>query len=272
MRLLAGLRDDDVKVLAGGQSLVPLMNLRLARPSHLVDITRVAELRGMHREDGEWRIGALTTHAEVEDSAALAESMPMLPFVARHIGYRQIRNRGTIGGSLCHADPVSEWPAVMTALDARFAIAGPGGGRTATASEFFTSTFVTSLEPDELLTEVRFRVPDRAGWGFSEFARRTGDFAVIAAAVVVEASGGVVERARIALAGAAPTPVRAAEAERLLAGAGAADTAVMRRAAAAAAAAADPPGDLHGSAAYRRRLIAVEVERALGAALERAAA
>ncbi|HET6547145.1 MAG TPA: FAD binding domain-containing protein [Solirubrobacter sp.] len=213
---LLGEHGDEAKPLAGGQSLVPLMNLRLAAPAMLVDLNRVAELSYVREVDGGVAIGAMTRHCEVADSPLVRERCPLLADAVALVGYPAIRNRGTLGGSLAHADPVAEIPCVALALDAVLVVAGPGGRREIAAADFFEGFLATALEPDELLVEARF--PATAAAAFREFSRKSGDFAVAAAAVDVALSGGVVERARIALAGAADRPVRAREAEAALAG------------------------------------------------------
>lgn len=270
--LLGELSDEEPKVLAGGQSLVPMMNLRLARPTHLVDINRVGGLHGISVVEGEVRIGALTRHSDIEDSGELNGVLPLLPAMASHIGYRQIRYRGTIGGSCCHADPVGEWPMATRALDARFDVSGPDGARTIDADDFYVTIFTPAVEPDEILTAVRIPVPAPPwGWGFSEFARKAGDFAVVAATAVIEAVDGSVATARLAIAGAGSTPLRSPGAEGVLAGAALDDGSAVARAADAAADEVEPPSDHHGSAAFRRELVRVEARRALGQAMLRAA-
>lgn len=207
--LLDELSGKEVKLLAGGQSLVPMMNLRLARPTHLIDLNRVEGLAGIEVGDGEVRVGALTRHREVERSAELRSVLPLLPVTASFIASPAIRARGTIGGSCCHADPVAEWPMVARLLDASFEVTGARGGRSVPAADFFVSVFTPALEPDELLTGIRFPLPGPSGgWGFAEFTRKVGDFAVIAAAARVEVDQGRVVTAGVAIAGAGPTPLR----------------------------------------------------------------
>lgn len=270
VQLLSDLEDEDAKCLAGGQSLVPLMNLRLARPGCLVDLNGITELRGVDRANACWRIGALTRHADIEDSAPLRQDMPLLPEVARHIGYRAIRNRGTFGGAIAHGDPVAEWPAVARALNARMEIVGPSGTRHVDAEAFFVSFFMPDLEPDEVLRAVEFDVPTGDwSWGFSELARKVGDYAIVSATVIVELDDGV-RSARVALSGVGATPVRASSAEASLQGAGIADASSWQRAADVASEEVDPTSDLHGSAGYRRTVVRAEVRRALEAAARRA--
>ncbi len=268
--LLDQLRDEDVKLLAGGQSLVPMMNLRLARPTHIVDLNRVDGLDGIGIDDGHVVIGALARHADIEDSAELAEALPLLPHASGHIGYRQIRHRGTLVGSCCHADPVGEWPMITRLLDADFDVAGPNGERSIAGEDFFVSVFTPAVEADEVVTAVRVARPAAPwGWGFSEFARKRGDFAVVAAAAVVEGRDGVVGRARLSLAGAGTTPVRASEAEDSLTGAALDDAGAVARAAGLAARSVEPT-DLHRDGAFRRQVIEVEARRALADAMKRA--
>jgi aerobic carbon-monoxide dehydrogenase medium subunit len=261
---------EDAKPLAGGQSLVPLLALRLTRFAHLVDLNRVAELRGVKRVDGFLEVGAMTRQATVEHSAEAA-AVPLLAQAVPLIGHFQIRNRGTIGGSIAHADPASELPAVALALDAELVTAGPGGTRTIPASDFFLSTWTTALGSSDVLTSVRFPVwSGRCGWAIEEFARRAGDFAVTGAACGVGLGGdGRVERAAVALFGMGSTPIRAREAELALSGnaAGDVDTAEIGR---VATAGTDPPDDLHASSDYRRKVCAHMVSRAVTRALEEA--
>jgi len=267
------LRDfgDEAKVLAGGQSLVPIMALRLARFDHVVDLNGVDELRGIQRGNGTVRVGAMTRQAEVERDVTVAGGVPLLARATPFIGHFQIRNRGTLGGSLAHADPAAEYPAVALALDAGFEVANATGTRTVPASEFFVSTFMTTLEADDLLTAVRFPVWNgRCGFAVEEVARRYGDFALTGAVGGVELDGGDrVARAAIAMFAMGSTPLRAPEAEGALAGTavGEVDVEEVGR---AAAAPTDPPDDIHASAKYRRSVGAVVVARALRRAIEEA--
>lgn len=209
---------DEAKILAGGQSLVPLMNLRLARPGWVVDINRVSGLDHITIEGETLRIGAMARHRDVARSDAVARACPLLAQAAAMIGHPAIRNRGTIGGSLAHADPAAELPCVVCATDAEIVAAGREGRRAIPAGEFFAGYFETALYPSELLIEVRIPIaaPGEA-WQFREFTRKSGDFAVAAAAVGLTAADGRVSRARIALGGMADRPLRATEAEELLA-------------------------------------------------------
>jgi carbon-monoxide dehydrogenase medium subunit len=254
---------DGSKVLAGGQSLLPMMNFRLARPEALVDIGGISELRGVAADDGFIEIGALTRHADLERSTLPGPVGTLLRSAGAQVGHLPIRTRGTFGGSLAHADPASEWCLLAVLLDATMAVTGPVRTRVIAAADFFTTVFTTALEPDELLTAARLPRLDRT-WrvAVAEFARRAGDFAIVAAMVACRLSDGIIDDARVSLGGVADRPVRSGEAESLLAGRPAQD-AVFRAAADAAAAAVTPPADIHGSAGYRRDLVRVLVRRAL---------
>lgn len=258
---------EDAKVLAGGQSLVPLMAFRLARPSALVDIGSIADLRYVRREGDVLRIGALATHRDIETSSdpGVLDGFGILPRAARLIGHYPIRIRGTFGGSIAHADPTSEWCMLALLLDAEIVVTGTRGERTIPAGDFFRGLFTTPLDFDELVTEVRIPGPvPRAS--IHEFARRQGDFAIVAAAAAVEVEGDRLRSARIALSGVGAAPVRAKEAEALLAGA-AVDDGAFAEAGRAASAGVDPPSDIHGSSGYRKELAAALVQRALAEAV-----
>jgi aerobic carbon-monoxide dehydrogenase medium subunit len=261
---------DDAKVLAGGQSLVPLLALRLARPEVLVDITRVPDLATMADGDG-LRIGATVRHRAVERSATAARANPLLAAAVPFIGHRAIRSRGTIGGSVAHGDPAAELPAVLVALDGEVEVAGPRGGRRVPAAQFYSGFLTTVLGADELLTAVHLPAwPTGAGWSFQEFSRRSGDFAVAGVAAVVQLdAAGAIAGARVALSGVGQTPVRADIAEAALVGQQPTPE-VWAAAGAAATAGLDPPSDLHGTGAYRRHLTGVLVRRALHEAHQRA--
>jgi CO/xanthine dehydrogenase FAD-binding subunit len=263
----------DAKALAGGQSLVPAMNFRLARPGVLVDLNALGALASIEETaDGGLRIGAMTRQRAVERSPAVARRAPLLAEAMPWIAHPQIRNRGTVGGSLAHADPSAELPAVMLALDARFVARSRGGARTIPASEFFTGILSTALEPTELLAAVE--IPARArhsGAAFVEVARRHGDYALVGvAAEVVLDEQGTCAAARIALLSVGDTPVLAGNAMSALVGRKPDPTAIDEAARAAAERDIDPPSDIHASTAYRRHLAAVLVGRALRAALLRA--
>lgn len=247
----------EAKILAGGQSLVPAMNFRLARPTSLIDINRVKELRSVTVDAGGVTVGALVRHDELQRNTIAGTLGSLLSEVAGWVGHLPVRTRGTIGGSLAHADPAAEWGVVAVALDAVLKVVGPGGKREIPAREFFRSVFVTSLESDELITGVRFpRLSADIRFGFREFSRRAGDFALVAVlAVVSRGSRGTVDSARIALGGVASTPLRAAQAEALLCSGRIVDETLLREAADAAAADIRPPADIHATSEFRRKLV-----------------
>jgi aerobic carbon-monoxide dehydrogenase medium subunit len=266
---LARLADlgEDAKILAGGQSLVPMMNFRLVRPPALVDITRIPDLRYVARDGDALRVGALTLHREIEtlDDPDLVRGYELLPRAARWVGHYPIRTRGTFGGSVAHADPSAEWCMLALLLDATVVVTGPSGEREVPAAEFFLGFFTTALEPGELLVEVRFPRP-RPHAALQEFARRHGDFAIVAAAVAVDLDGDRIGDPRVVLGGVDEVPLRVEEAERVLDGAAPGGEA-FAEAGRVAAAAVDPSADVHGSAEYRRELTAVLVRRALAEAI-----
>ncbi len=259
---------DDAKPLAGGQSLVPLLAMRLTRFEHIVDLNRVDELFGVSLDNGGISIGAMTRQAAVETDTAVADRVPLLHLATPHIGHFQIRNRGTIGGSIAHADPASEYPAVMLALDGVAEIASASGFREAPAAEFFESTFMTAVAPDELLVALRFSAWDQpAGFAFDEIARRSGDFALAGAAVGIGTdAAGRINRAAVGMLGVGPTPLRASSVEAALMGLATsdADPAEIGR---LAAEDMDPIGDVHASVEYRRRAGSTLVGRVLANAL-----
>lgn len=261
----------DAKLLAGGQSLIPVLNMRLAKPQVLIDLNRVAELAYLREEGDQIAIGALTRHAAIERSELVARRQPLLAETVRYIGHSQIRNRGTIGGSLAHADPSAELPALMVALEGQLRIVGPGGSREVEAGEFFLMYFTTCLRQDELLAEVRVPcLPARTGYAFDELARRHGDFALAGVACTLTLDeDGVVADCRLGLTGVGMTPIRPREAEDRLIGA-VPDAFAFRRAAEAVMALVMPESDVHGSAEYRRELAGVLTERALRRAHHRA--
>jgi carbon-monoxide dehydrogenase medium subunit len=268
--LLADL-GDAAKPIAGGQSLVPMLALRLAVFDHLVDLGRVDELRGIDRRDGVVRIGAMTPQAAAQRSSDVA-AVPLLERALPLVGHFQIRNRGTVGGSIAHADPASELPAVARALDADLDVLGPRGRRTIAAADFFTGTWTTALADDELLTAVTFPVwAGRCGFAVEELARRHGDFAVAGAAVAVEVGGDDrVARCGIGLFGLGSTPERAATAEAAVVGTPVGDVDAVEVGRLAMTALESVPSDLHGSEDYRRRVGAEMVARAWRAASEEA--
>ena len=263
--------EGDAKLLAGGQSLVPMLNFRLVHPSLLVDVNRIPGLAGIEEGDGVLRIGALARHRQLEASAAVAERFPVLRAAVRHVAHLAVRNRGTLGGSLAHADPAAELPMMALLLDATIEIAGPAGPpRRLAASEFFRSALATDLGEAEMLTRVELPfLPPGAGWGFEEVARRAGDFALAAAAATLTlGADGKVAQARLAVMGAHDTPLRIAAAETLLSGE-TLDRDAMEAAAQAAREAVEPYDDLHASAGFRRHLVGVLARRALESAVRR---
>lgn len=268
LRLLSD-TERDVKVLAGGQSLIPMLNMRLARPELVVDITRVTELGRMTVDaDGALHIGAAVRQAAVAADPAVRRGWPLLAAAIEHIGHPQIRNRGTVCGSLVHHDPAAELPAVAVALDARFTVTGPGGTRTVPAEDFFLGTFAVDVEPDELLTEVVFPAPTAGtGWSFLELVQRRGDFAGVGVAVLVRRSEERVGKVGIVFCGVGNTPVRAPEAEQALVGRPF-DSAAVEAAVLTLRGTVDPPGDVHASAQWRREGAEVLLRRALNRAWE----
>ena len=258
---------DEASVLAGGQSLIPLLALRLARPAVLVDINGVAELSGISRVNGHLAVGATTREYMAEESAEVAQAVPLLAAALPLIGHEAIRNRGTIGGSLAHADPAAELPAVARALDAEFVLRGRARGRVIPAADWFEGYLATARRPDELLTEVRFPVvPPGTGAAFEEIARRHGDFAIVGlAAQLTLTADGVISDARLAFSGVGDVPVRATEAEDLLKGQRP-SAELFAEAARVATLGLDPPADLHGSSEYRKKVAAALVRRGLTAA------
>lgn len=256
----------EAKVLAGGQSLMPLLNFRLTRPAALVDLNRIAGLAYIREADGFLYLGAMTRQRAIELSPLVRQRTPLLAEATRWVGHLPIRTRGTIGGSLAHADPAAEYPAVLTALDGVVVVRGPRGERLLGASELFQSYLTTSLAPDEILTEVRLPViSSGAGVAFEEFARRHGDFAIVGIAAVVVAEGEDCRQARLAAAGVGPTPIRLRAAEEVLERQGLSDAAIAA-AAARASELVEPDSDLHASADYRRHLTRVLTARALSRA------
>jgi carbon-monoxide dehydrogenase medium subunit len=262
---------DGAKVLAGGQSLIPLLNFRLAHPEALVDINRIADLAYIRADDGGLAIGTLTRQHAVERSETVRARVPILSEACCFIGHVPIRHRGTLGGNLAHADPASELPAVMVALEAQLTLSSARGKRTLPARQFFVAPLTTALGTGEMLTEIRLPgLPARTGSAFVEMARRAGDYALVGVAALITLDGsGRCQRARVALCGVGPTPIRASAAEEALVGQ-APTGAALDEAAHRAAAATSPPSDVHGSAGFRTKLARHFTRQAIALAVQRA--
>ena len=263
---------DDAKVLAGGQSFVPLLNLRIASVDAVVDLNRLSELAYIKRDTDTLCIGAMTRHRQVEVSEEVQAAQPLLARAAAEVGHLAIRNRGTIGGSLVHADPAAEWPLVAVTLDAQFVVRSHESTRTIAAREFFRGPLMTAIESNEILCEVRFPLaPPGAVWGFQELCRRPGDFAIVAVACLLSLDhSGTCSAVALAVGGAHATPLHIPDVGTVISGSKGED-AVITEAAEKAAAAVDPSGDVHGSADYRRRMVKVLTARALKEAWAKAA-
>jgi carbon-monoxide dehydrogenase medium subunit len=263
--------EDDAKLLAGGQSLLPLLNMRLAQPAHLIDINHISDLSYIREQDGEIIIGALTRHRDVERSQLLQACCPLLVEAISFVGHAPIRSRGTIGGSLAHADPAAEIPAVLVALNGFVHVESQDDVREIAAAEFFTGQLQSALTSRELLTAVRFPVaPARSGAVFLEISRRHGDYALVGVAAQLSFDQlGAITDARVALMGVADTPVRAAASESLLLHEQP-EQELFKSAAECAIVDLDPPSDLHATTEYRRQVTITLVERALREATERA--
>ncbi|HLL78275.1 MAG TPA: xanthine dehydrogenase family protein subunit M [Ktedonobacteraceae bacterium] len=259
---------EDCKVLAGGQSFVPLLNMRLAGPGYIVDINHLAELHYIETEQDYLAIGAIARQSQIERSILVREKHPLLVEVISHIGHIQIRNRGTVVGSIAHADPAAELPALLTCLDGSVLAQSIQGERVIPASEFFTGYLSTSLEPGEMLTEVRFPwIPPQAGWAFEEFARRSGDYALVGViAVLTPAPDDTCQSANIAYLGVAGSPVRAHEVEQALLGTRVDEQAIEAAAILAREVVSKDMSDIHGTVAYRRELASELTRRVLKAA------
>ncbi len=268
---LLGQYGDDAKVLAGGQSLIPAMKLRLAQPAHLVDISRLTGLAGLASDDGGLRIGALTREAALETSAAVRERYPLLHDAAGVIADPLVRNLATVGGNIAHADPANDHPAVMLACRAEIEASGPNGSRTIPIDDFFRGPFETALAPDEILTAIHIPAPaERSGGAYVKLERKVGDYAIAAAAVQLAlVPDGTIAAAGLALTNAGYTPVRSRRAEEALAGQPATDE-TFQRAADLAAEDADPAPDLRGDAGYKRAMARTMTLRALRIAARRA--
>jgi aerobic carbon-monoxide dehydrogenase medium subunit len=259
-------RPGEAKPLAGGQSLMPVLAFRLAQPALLVDLRKLPDLDRIAIGADGVRLGARVRWRDIERDARLGAAHPLLLAAVAHVAHYQIRNRGTVGGSLAHADPAAELPGIAVACDAEIRIVGSSGPRTIKAGDFFTGALSTLLKPDEIITELHLPAwPAQRRWGFDEFARRRGDFALAGIAAFYDVAAGRAANAHIAVIGACARPHRIAAAEAAVNGR-AVDEAAILASARAAAAAVDPPSDLHADADYRRALVEVMVERALRAA------
>jgi carbon-monoxide dehydrogenase medium subunit len=256
---------DDAKVIAGGQSLLPVLRMRLNAPSMVVDLGRIESLRGIREEGDLLVIGAMTTHSEVQHSPLVRENARVISAAEEQLADPQVRHRGTFGGALAHADPAGDLGAPALALDAQFVITGPGGTRTVEAVDFFVDLFTTAIGEGEILTEVR--IPKRPGWGghYEKFVRVAHQWPIVAVAAAVKVEGGTISEARVGLTNMGSIPLRAGAVEQALVGQRATDETV-RAAAAAAAEGTNPPSDLNGGADYRRHLATVLTRRAVLAA------
>jgi carbon-monoxide dehydrogenase medium subunit len=268
VRLLAS-HKDDAKLLAGGHSLIPIMKLRLATPKHVIDLRKVSGLSGIREEGGTIVIGALTTHYTVESNASLKSKCPILTEAAAMIGDPQVRNWGTIGGSVAHADPAADWPAVVLALGAELKVTGPKGARTIKADDFFKDVMTTALGPDEVLTEVRIPAPAGGAMAYVKHPHPASRFAVVGVAAVLTVKGGKCEKASVAVTGVGPKATRAKGVEAALQGK-ALDPQAIAAAAEKAADGIQMSADLQGSVEYKQHLTRVYTRRALEAAAGRA--
>jgi aerobic carbon-monoxide dehydrogenase medium subunit len=263
-------RGDEAKLMAGGQSLIPLLKLRFAQPALVVDIGRLPAMSGVRKRDGHLSIGALTRHVEIERSGELRSVCPILPEAAHWIADPLVRNRGTVGGSICHADPAGDWGSVMLALGADFVARSHSGERVIHAADFFQGPFTTALKPDEVLTEIRIPIGSgHAGGAYNKLERKVGDFATVAVAVQVELDGGKVKTAGIGLTSVGEKNLKAAAAEKALVGHEPTDE-VIAETARQAAAAAEPKEDIRGSVEFKKDIVRVFVQRGLKTALARA--
>ena len=258
--------DGEAKPLAGGQSLVPMLAFRIASPALLVDLRKLAELRQIKIGQDGVSLGAMVRWRDILDDERLAKAHPLLVAAVEHVAHYQIRNRGTVGGSLAHADPAAELPGMVITCDAKIVAVGKSGTRTIDAASFFQGPLITALKPDEIISEIRFPAwQAKRRFGFEEFARRRGDFALAAAMLFYDEDGGKARNAHVGAIGVADRPLRLPAVEQVLNG-NAVDEAVIAKAEAAASASVDPADDIHASGAYRKALIGVMVERALRAA------
>ena len=258
---------DDAKAIAGGQSLVPMLAFRLAQPSLLVDLRKLADLRGIRISDAGVTLGAMVRWRDIEDDERLETAHPLLKAAISHVAHYQIRNRGTVGGSIAHADPAAEMPGIAMTCDAEIGVVGKSGARAIRAADFFQGALTTALATDEIIVEIRLPAwPAGRRWGFQEFARRRGDFAMAAAAVFYDQDErGKARNAHVGVIGVGDRPLRLTAVEDLLNGESI-DEATIAKADAATSAAVEPQDDIHASAAYRRSLVGTMVERALTSA------
>jgi carbon-monoxide dehydrogenase medium subunit len=258
--------DGEAKPLAGGQSLVPMLAFRVASPSLLVDLRKLAELRQIKIADDGVTLGAMVRWRDILDDARLRQAQPLLVAAVEHVAHYQIRNRGTVGGSIAHADPAAEMPGIVVTCEAKIAVVGKAGARVIDAANFFQGPLMTALKPDEIITEIRLPAwPAKRRFGFQEFARRRGDFALAAAMLFYDEEDGKVRNAHVGAIGIADRPLRLPAVEQVLNG-NKIDDAIIAKAEAAASASVDPDDDIHASGAYRKALVGVMVERALKSA------
>ncbi|HVS49972.1 MAG TPA: xanthine dehydrogenase family protein subunit M [Candidatus Dormibacteraeota bacterium] len=263
-------RGDDAKVMAGGQSLIPLLKLRFAQPQLIVDIGRIPGMTEIKRDDGHLKIGALARHVDIERSKELAKLLPVMVEAVRWISDPLVRNRGTLVGSVCHADPSGDWGSIMLALDAELVARSAKGERVIPIDGFFEGPFTTTLRSDEIATEIRIPLPTgRAGGSYHKLERRVGDFATVAVSLQIELDGNKVKKAGIGLTSVGATNIKAKKAEQALVGHELKDD-VIAESAKLAAEAAEPKDDIRGTAAYKKDVVRVFVKRGLKAALARA--
>jgi carbon-monoxide dehydrogenase medium subunit len=256
------------KLIAGGHSLVPLMKLRLSEPGRLIDISRIPELSGIKESGGRISIGATTVHSDIASSKLLQEKCPAIADAAAEIGDPQVRNRGTIGGSVAHADPAADFPAVVLALDAEVQLQGKGGARTVKAADFFQGFYTVDLQPSEIITAIQFAAVKASA--YAKLHQRASHYAIVGVAAALDITGGVIQSARIGLTGATTHAVRLANVEKALAGRKASAETITAACAEAGSGVADINADLHASADYRRAMIPVFTKRALEKAIARA--
>ena len=264
--ILLAAHDGEAKLLAGGQSLVPMLAFRVASPALLVDLRKLSELRQIKIAKDGITLGAMVRWRDILDDARLATAHPLLVAAVEHVAHYQIRNRGTVGGSLAHADPAAELPGIVVTCEAKIAVVGKAGARVIDASSFFQGPLMTALKPDEIITEIHLPAwPAQRRFGFKEFARRRGDFALAAAMLFYDEEGKKARNIHVGAIGVADRPLRLTAVEQVLNG-NPIDEAIIAKAETAASASVDPPNDIHASGAYRKALVGVMVERALRSA------